>query len=275
MYGVNEELNTKLYEKLFDEQQKYKDWLLSQSPEEILNHAYEYTVREDIVLAMEYHDVTDEQAKALLESPAPLAEIFRDFEQIEGDHMDIIRGCIETRANDIIEAQAEALRVLPVYAETAAYAREHGERDQYQQSMQANIMCRTAIEDAIHDHYKDNRLDPVGAQNVLKQFGVERTCYVLAATVQDKDWDGRISDKNKAWAKEIPIPQDTTSWNTASYRRFVVSGAHPGLVDLFLNQVRREVDQMKERKPSVLKKLKEEQAKDMPKPVPKQKEAER
>ena len=87
----NEALNRKLYEKLFAEQEKYKGWLLKQSPEEILRHAYEYTIREDIVLAMEYHDVSDEQARALLDSPSPLAEIFRDFEQIEGDHMDIPR----------------------------------------------------------------------------------------------------------------------------------------------------------------------------------------
>ncbi len=261
----NEALNTKLYEKLFAEQEKFKGWLLTQPPEEILNHAYEYTIREDIVLAMEYHDVSDEQAKALLSSPAPLAEIFQAFEKIEGDHMDTIRSCIESRANDIIQEQAEALRNLPVYNKTAAHAEEHGERDQYRASMQANIMCRTAIEDAIHDHYRDNRLDPAGVQDVMKRFGVERTCYVLAATVQDKDWDGRISSSNKQWAKGIEIPQDKTAWNSASYRRFVVGNAHPGLVDLFVNQVRKEVELMKERKPSVLKKLKEVQAENPPK----------
>ena len=271
----NEALNTKLYEKLFAEQEKFKGWLLTQPPEEILNHAYEYTIREDIVLAMEYHGVSDEQAKALLSSPAPLAEIFQAFEKIEGDHMDTVRGCIESRANDIIQAQAEALRNLPVYNKTAAHAEEHGERDQYRESMQANIMCRTAIEDAIHDHYRDNRLDPIGVQDVLKRFGVERTCYVLAATVQDKDWDGRISTSNKQWAKGIEIPQDKTAWNSASYRRFVVGNAHPGLVDLFINQVRKEVEQMRERKPSVLKKLKDAQAAEAPKTTPKQKEAER
>ena len=271
----NEALNTKLYEKLFAEQEKFKGWLLTQPPEEILNHAYEYTIREDIVLAMEYHDVSDEQAKALLSSPAPLSEIFHAFEKIEGDHMDTIRGCIESRADDIIQKQAEALRALPVYSETAAYAREHGEREQYNASMQANIMCRTAIEDAIHDHYHDNRLDPAGAPDVLKRFGVERTCYVLAATVQDKDWDGRISSSNKQWAKEFEIPQDKTAWNSATYRRFVVGNAHPGLIDLFINQVRREVELMKARKPSVLKKLKEAQAAETPKTTPKQKEAER
>lgn len=66
----NQELNTALYEKLFAEQEKFKGWLLTQPPSEILNHAYEYVMREDIVLAMEYHDLTDEQAKALLASPS-------------------------------------------------------------------------------------------------------------------------------------------------------------------------------------------------------------
>ena len=45
---TNEELNTALYKKMFAEQETYRAWLLSQPPEEILNHAYEYTMREDI-----------------------------------------------------------------------------------------------------------------------------------------------------------------------------------------------------------------------------------
>ena len=65
---TNEELNTELYKKLFAEQEKFKGWLLTQPPSEILNHAYEYVMREDIVLALEYHDLSDERAKALLAS---------------------------------------------------------------------------------------------------------------------------------------------------------------------------------------------------------------
>lgn len=37
----NQELNTALYEKMFAEQDTYRKWLLTQSPEEILNHTYE------------------------------------------------------------------------------------------------------------------------------------------------------------------------------------------------------------------------------------------
>ena len=45
---TNEELNTALYKKVFAEQEKYREWLLSQPPNEILNHCYEYTVRETL-----------------------------------------------------------------------------------------------------------------------------------------------------------------------------------------------------------------------------------
>lgn len=74
---INEELNTALYEKMFAEQETYRAWLLSQPPEEILNHAYEYTVREDILMSLEYHDLPDAQARALLKSPSPLPMYLR------------------------------------------------------------------------------------------------------------------------------------------------------------------------------------------------------
>ena len=46
------DLNTAIYEKMAAEQDKYRDWLKSQPAAEVLNHAYEYTVREDIVMCM-------------------------------------------------------------------------------------------------------------------------------------------------------------------------------------------------------------------------------
>ena len=42
--------NARLYEKMKAEQDKYRDWLLHQEPSEILNHTYEYTMREDVVM---------------------------------------------------------------------------------------------------------------------------------------------------------------------------------------------------------------------------------
>lgn len=106
---TNEEWNTKLYEKMFASQDRYRAWLVSQPPEKILNHCYEYTIREDIVLALEYMDLTDEQCMALLESRDPLADIFADFEKLETDHMTDIQDAMEQRADKLLrEAKKDA-----------------------------------------------------------------------------------------------------------------------------------------------------------------------
>ena len=49
LYTSETDYNALLYDKMKAEQDKYRDWLLNQPPEEILNHTYEYTMREDIV----------------------------------------------------------------------------------------------------------------------------------------------------------------------------------------------------------------------------------
>ena len=107
------DLNTALYEKMAAEQDKYRDWLKSQPPEEILNHTYEYTIREDIVMAMEELALTDAQAQALLESPSPLADVYRYFEKLETGYMDVIRDSIENRADDVCRAKEEIGKPFP------------------------------------------------------------------------------------------------------------------------------------------------------------------
>ena len=105
---TNEELNTALYEKMFAEQEQCRAWLLSQPPAEILKHTYEYTVREDILLALEYHDLPDARAKALLASPSPLADVFADWESEDTGYMDDIWQTVEERAKTEADKQRQA-----------------------------------------------------------------------------------------------------------------------------------------------------------------------
>ena len=98
-------LNTQLYQKMFSEQAHFKDWLMSQTPEEVLNHAYEYTCREDILLSLEYNDLSPKQAKALLKSPTPLADVFKKWDSWEDNHhMENIWSAVEARANEVVRA---------------------------------------------------------------------------------------------------------------------------------------------------------------------------
>lgn len=117
----------------------------------------------------------------------------------------------------------------PVYRETFDYAKTHGESSQYNASLDVNITCRDAIEKAIGENYHDNCLNSVAAvQTVVKRFGYDRMLFVLANSVQQFDYDGRISRQNKEWARTIPFGEDM--------RRgyFVVSKCSPGLLDIFV-----------------------------------------
>ena len=128
----------------------------------------------------------------------------------------------------------------PLYKYPAVYAQEHNELEQYRVSHKANVACKNAIETAIRDNYRDNRLGKEGVKQVAGQFGYERMFYVLANTVQRKDWDGRISRDNKDWAKAIPVFEDKDYFGDDRRSSFEVDSCNPGLTDIFINQARRE-----------------------------------
>ena len=101
---TSEELNIALYEKMCDEQERFKAELMEKEPAWILDGAYEYCIREDIVLCMETLDLSDKQARALLKLKNPLAEIYEAWGHSETRHMDHIRDTIKCKANAEIRA---------------------------------------------------------------------------------------------------------------------------------------------------------------------------
>ena len=376
---TNQEWNTTLYKQMFAEQEQFRDWLLTQPPQEILNHAYEYVMREDILLSLEHNGLTDAQAAALLSSPAPLADVYKELDYVESSHMEEVWSCVVDRANIVLDEQLDraktliddfctydyashadfsdlsrvniayttvgdediplqvhvdlerykiereldgkpldtrqysslqelienelegmdfqelaavsdaeiqaalasakkeaAFAELPVYRQNAAYAREHGELEQYRVSHQANIACKEAIEQSIDQNYDGKRLAKGTADKVMQKFGPERVMYVLAYTIQQKGWDGRFHPYNKDWAKTVDIPPNPDSFGFERNCEFVVD-SHAGLTDLFVSQARREVE--RQPRASVREQLKQAQEKvEKKSPVqasPKKKEPER
>ena len=104
---TNPDLLAKLYQRISAEQVRYRDWLLGQPPGEILNHAAEYTVREDIVMEMSELELSENQVRALLKSHNPLADIYKEWNKTETHHMDDVREVIEARADTVIRAEKE------------------------------------------------------------------------------------------------------------------------------------------------------------------------
>jgi hypothetical protein len=101
------ELSSKLYEKMSAEQDKFRAWLVEQPPADILLHAVEYAVREDILMEMEALELPDDQARALLASPDTMADIYKTFSKmVDTGHMDVVRESIEDRAATLSMEQA-------------------------------------------------------------------------------------------------------------------------------------------------------------------------
>ena len=65
-------INANLYGKMEETFQDFTNWLLKQSPEVILDHAYEYSIKENILLVLEYNDLNESQANVLLAADDPL-----------------------------------------------------------------------------------------------------------------------------------------------------------------------------------------------------------
>ena len=104
---ANPDLLTKLYQRMSAEQEQYRNWLLGQPPGVILDHAAEYTIREDIVMEMEELELTDAQTRALLKSKTPLADVYKEWAKTETHHMDDVRDVIEVHADNVIRTEKE------------------------------------------------------------------------------------------------------------------------------------------------------------------------
>ena len=241
-----EKLNQALYDKMAAEQERFKHELLGLTPEQVLDHAYEYAMREDILMEMEELDLSAPEAAALLESEFPLASVYGDFREREG-HMDLVRECIETLAYSLLETQREKTRAIPLYPHSGEYAREHGELDAFLASLETNVACRDAIETAIREGFDGMSLH-ADTKGVLAAFGAERVSHVLAATLQGIRNDPRVSSGNRAWAETVPM------FDTASRHRDYLITSHPGVLSIFVTQTRKEMDAMREqlaKKPSI------------------------
>ncbi len=118
---TKEELNEELYVKLSGELVDYRNELLSMCPEQMLDYAYKYAIREDIVNTLEFRDISAKQAEQLLKEENALDGIFAKWENLDTRHMDIIREAIECRANEL--GRDEFLKEL-----RAKKARERDER---------------------------------------------------------------------------------------------------------------------------------------------------
>ena len=139
------------------------------------------------------------------------------------------------------------MKNIPVYRYPWAYAQEFGEIDQYRESRKANKACRDAIEKAIaaNSEYVSGNHGCAGvhfdastaAKQVVMEFGMVRTLYILANHIQLKFWDGRFCNRNKDFYYTIPIVKENDALGDTALT-ISDAKAHSVIVDAFATKVR-------------------------------------
>lgn len=269
----NEPLDVQLSERLSAEYNFFVSNLMNQKPEVIISSAYEINTKDNIRTYAENEelDLTDEQIKALLSSENVLNEIYQEWNKNESaNSYDDVLTVLQDRADRILlshersekehikqenvpvehqeEKQEEtAFSNVPVYAKSLSEARELNELDIYRASRNENHACANMTDAFISKHYNDNSLDSESALNdLLEKYPIERIALVSAVNIADKNWDGRISNENKAWANAFleNYPDDVMRQKGEYYLT-----AHPGLVNLFADTVRSYIEKNRELAP--------------------------
>lgn len=96
---TSDEMRKRLYEKMQAEQDEFKAELLTKSPQEILEKAYSYYIREDILIEIENGNLSSRQMRALLKEDAPLASLYDEWLSNDYSYMDMIRDTIDEYAD--------------------------------------------------------------------------------------------------------------------------------------------------------------------------------
>lgn len=126
-------------------------------------------------------------------------------------------------------------KVEPTYRWSRAEAEANGETILWLESYRVNCACARFIEKQISANYADNRLNEQGVKTAIKKYGFDRVNRVLANTVDLGMTDGRYSQSNKEWSQSFAIPKE--EWR---YSHNYSVNSHPGLVNLFVDQARKE-----------------------------------
>ena len=124
----------------------------------------------------------------------------------------------------------------PLYPYSLKEAVEYGEKNEWRESYRENCDCARAIERAIDEHYDGMRLNSC-AKEIIDRYGFDRVNFVLANTLRQSFEDGRYSEDNKKWARRFSVMDKENAW------QYCVR-SHPGLVDLFVSDARRQWEKL-------------------------------
>ncbi len=123
-------------------------------------------------------------------------------------------------------------KAAPFYDNTLEYAKANGELDKWRNSMNETCNCAAEIQKLIGQYHVDYHLNTDKIiEGAVGRYGTEYVTRALAVTVQQREYDGRFSQKNTDWAKSIDIHQN-------DYHDRINVNSHSTLLDAVVGDYR-------------------------------------
>lgn len=105
---MNQALRLQLWEKAQEEQSEYVEELKRLPPEQIVDKAYEKTMRDDILITFEDNRLSDKQVEALMRLDYPIAACYEEWQKNDVTYMDRLFEVVDDYADDLVkESEAE------------------------------------------------------------------------------------------------------------------------------------------------------------------------
>ena len=193
--STKDELETKLYEKMSQENEVFLAEMKTQSPDEIISHAYEIACRDNLLMLFEDEtSLSERQLAVLTEFEHPLSQLYTDWLSRDTDEMDAFRDSIACCADYILRKRVEEKYrdpAQPIYPNTRSEAVVRGEIFEWMASRDRTLTCAGTFEKDATNAYNDGKL-PAFLKEWTNTYGKDRCMFVLACTMAQRTGDERF-----------------------------------------------------------------------------------
>lgn len=105
--------------------------------------------------------------------------------------------------------------MIPLYKNSHSYALRFGEIDACRESRNENVRCKNFLDEQVAKNFDGFHLTGNFLEDCVKEFGYDRTMWVIADTINERHGDGRFSKENVKWAKSLNILPDRHNYEFA------------------------------------------------------------
>ena len=100
-------LRNLLLDKARKEQDSYIEQMKAKPPDKIIQKAYEITMRDDILVSLEYANLSDKQLSALLKTDYPVSACFNEWQDRDCSYMEDLSDTVSQYAEKLVKEAEE------------------------------------------------------------------------------------------------------------------------------------------------------------------------